>query len=195
VSLTVRSYRRVFRVDRRIFRIPNTNWVLPVPGGVPLSALGYFAGAFLAMFFLGRVPLVGAAVGALSPPLRFVIVPLAVAMLLSRAAPDGRGAHRYVAAWLGLRLRSRRRSLGRVVALEGEPVAWQAELPLRGDGSEPDLRRARISGPARLRFAEPIAVRPGRRRRAVARPASAEEGRPATTLVRLAEGETLEVRP
>lgn len=194
MSLTVRSYRRVFRVDRRIFRIPNTNFVLPVPGGVPLSSLGYFAGAVLAMALAGRVPVLGALVGMLSPPLRWVIVPLAVTVLLSRAAPDGRAAHRYMATWLALRLRARRRFLGRVVALEGEPVPWHADLPLRASGAGRELRRARISGPARIRFGEPVEVLTGRRGRARVRAARGGEGA-VTRALRLAEGESVEVRP
>jgi hypothetical protein len=42
-SLTIRSYRRVFEVDRRIYRVDR--WALPVPGGVPLRGMGYFAAA------------------------------------------------------------------------------------------------------------------------------------------------------
>ena len=60
--------------------------------------------------------------GVLSPPLRYVVVPLAVAVLGTQAAPDGRAAHRFALDWLRLRLRARRRSAGRVVPLEGEPV-------------------------------------------------------------------------
>ena len=38
--MVIRSYRRVFEVDRRIYRVDR--WALPVPGGVPLRAVGYF---------------------------------------------------------------------------------------------------------------------------------------------------------
>src|SRR5215213_11221217 len=79
--LMIRSYRRVFEVDRRIYRIDR--WALPVPGGVPLRAVGYFATTVLLMLLLGGL------VAFLSPPLRFVVVPLAVAILGTQAAPDG----------------------------------------------------------------------------------------------------------
>ena len=47
----IRSYRRVFEVDRRIYRVDR--WALPVPGGVPLRAVGYFAATVLAVVILG----------------------------------------------------------------------------------------------------------------------------------------------
>ena len=50
----IRSYRRVFEVDRRIYRIDR--WALPVPGGVPLRAVGYFVAALLAMIVAGSLP-------------------------------------------------------------------------------------------------------------------------------------------
>ena len=43
--VVIRSYRRVFEVDRRIYRVDR--WALPVPGGVPLRAVGYFAATVL----------------------------------------------------------------------------------------------------------------------------------------------------
>ena len=94
-----------------------------VPGGVPLRGVGYFALALGLMVLLGRVPGAGEAVGVLSAPLRYVIVPLAIAVLASQAAPDGRVAHRFAADWLGCGWRPaplrgppcpRRRCAGRV---------------------------------------------------------------------------------
>src|SRR5215218_11328408 len=112
--MVIRSYRRVFEVDRRIYRVDR--WALPVPGGVPLRALGYFAATALLMVLLGEL------VSFLTPPLRFVVVPLAVAVLGTQAAPDGRAAHRFAWDWLCFRVGAHRRSAGRVVALEGELV-------------------------------------------------------------------------
>src|SRR3954454_6459349 len=121
----IRSYRRVFEVDRRIYRVDR--WSLPVPGGVPLRAVGYFTATVLLMVLLGGL------VAFLSPPLRFVVVPLAVAVFGTQVAPDGRSAHRFAWDWLGFRLRARRRSAGRVVGLEDEPVHWHGELAVRWD--------------------------------------------------------------
>ena len=91
--MVIRSYRRVFEVDRRIYRVDR--WALPVPGGVPLRAVGYFAATLLLVIVTGALPGVGALIADVSAPLRFVIAPLAVAVLATQAAPDGRAAHRF----------------------------------------------------------------------------------------------------
>src|SRR3954466_9316037 len=95
----IRSYRRVFEVDRRIYRVDR--WALPVPGGVPLRAVGYFLGALLVVLALGRLP----GFADISAPIRFVVLPLGVAVLGTQAAPDGRVAHRFALDWLRLRWR------------------------------------------------------------------------------------------
>src|SRR3954451_1186454 len=100
--VVIRSYRRVFEVDRRIYRVDR--WALPGPGGVPLRAVGYFTATVLLMVVLGGL------VAFLSPPLRFVVVPLGVAVFGTQVAPDGRTAHRFAWDWLGLRVRARRGS-------------------------------------------------------------------------------------
>src|SRR4051794_19240483 len=83
--MVIRSYRRVFEVERRIYRVDR--WALPVPGGVPLRAVGYFVAALLAVIVAGSLPGIGALVARVSAPLRFVVAPLAVAVLGSQAAP------------------------------------------------------------------------------------------------------------
>src|SRR3954453_7364530 len=113
--LIVRSYRRVFRVDRRIYRVDR--WALPVPGGVPLRGAVYFIAALLLVLAASAFPMIGALMHELSPPLRFVVLPLAAAMLGTQAAPDGRVAHRFARDCLAFRLRARRRCTGRPVSL------------------------------------------------------------------------------
>ena len=112
-SLIVRSYRRVFEVDRRIYRVDR--WVLPVPGGVPLRGVAYFVAALLAAVLAARLPIIGGVVGELAAPLRYVVLPFGVALLGTQVAPDGRLAHRFAWDWLCWRVRSRRRSAGRTV--------------------------------------------------------------------------------
>src|SRR5512132_1486019 len=152
--MVIRSYRRVFEVDRRIYRVDR--WALPVPGGVPLRAVGYFVAALLAVIVAGALPAVGELVAGVSAPLRFVVAPLAVAVLGTQAAPDGRTAHRFAWDWLRLRVRARRRCGGRMVPLEGEPVAWHGELALGRDADSAQLRRGRVHGPVRLTFNVPV---------------------------------------
>jgi hypothetical protein len=187
--LIIRSYRRVFQLDRRLYRVDR--WALPVPGGVPLRALGYFTATLLAVVVLGGLPGVGELVGFLSPPLRYVVLPLAVAVLGTQAAPDGRAAHRFAWDWLRLRIRARRRCSGRVVALEGEPVLWHGEVAVRWDGEGAQLRPGRVCGPARVTFTVPVGL-DGRGSRLQARPAA---NQPAGQSVVLCGGTVLEVRP
>src|SRR4051812_43443450 len=185
----IRSYRRVFEVDRRIYRVDR--WALPVPGGVPLRAVGYFAAALLAMIAAGALPGLGDVIASISAPIRFVVLPLAVAVLGSQAAPDGGAAHRFAWEWLRLRLRARRRCAGRAVPLEGEPVAWDGELALRWDGDGAQLRRGRVRGPARVTFNAPtkLSDRGGRL------VASAGTEGPAPQTIVLCAHEGMEVRP
>jgi len=183
--LVIRSYRRVFEVDRRIYRVDR--WALPVPGGVPLRAVGYFAASVLLVIFLGALPATGELVGAISAPLRFVVIPLAVAVLGTQAAPDGRAAHRFAAEWVRFRLRSRRHCGARRVPLEGEAVAWHGDLGVCWDEYGSRLARGRVTGPARITFNVPVELHG-----LVARPAA--DG-PRGDAVVLGAGERLEVRP
>lgn len=187
--LIVRSYARVFAVDRRIYRVDR--WPVPVPGGIPLRAVVYFVVTLVALLLASRLPVLGALVNELTPPFRFVIVPLGVAMLGTQATPDGRSAHRFAWAWLRLRLRARRRSAGRMVPLDGEPVPWHAALPTAWDQYAPKLTGARISGPARVTFSVPVRIAAGRRGRLRARPRRDGHGQ---DVVALDHGEVLEVR-
>lgn len=183
--LLIRSYRRVFEVDRRIYRIDR--WALPVPGGIPLRAVGYFAATLLLLILLSALPATGDLVGTISAPLRFVVIPLAVAVLGSQAAPDGRAAHRFAIDWVGLKLRARRRSAARVLPLEDEPVLWHGDLGVTWDQHGTRIARARVTGPARVTFNVPIRMR-GFNVRPVA------DG-PRGDAVVLLGGERLEVRP
>lgn len=187
--LIVRSYARVFAVDRRIYRVDR--WPVPVPGGVPLRAVVYFVGTLVALLVAARLPVVGALVNELTPPFRFVIVPLGVAMLGTQATPDGRSAHRFAGAWLGTRLRARRQSAGRLVPLDGEAVPWHAALPTCWDQYAPTLSRARIAGPAKVTFSVPVRTAAGRRGRLRARSRRDGHGQ---DVVALEHGEVLEVR-
>jgi hypothetical protein len=143
------------------------------------------------MILADSLPGLGELISGISPPIRFVVIPLAVAVFGTQAAPDGRAAHRFGWDWLRFRLRARRRSSGRVVALEGEPVHWDGELALRADGEGPELRHGRVLGPARITFNVPIRLS-DRGGRLVARPAA--EGERGDAVV-LCPGARLELRP
>jgi hypothetical protein len=187
--MVIRSYRRVFEVDRRIYRVDR--WALPVPGGVPLRAVGYFVATLVLVIVMGSLPATSELVGALSEPIRFVVVPLAVAVLATQAAPDGRSAHRFASDWLRLRLRARRRCAGRIVALENEPLAWDGELAVRFDGADTRIHRGRVTGPARATFAVPVRLADHTGRLVAHATPEGERGQAVVLCAR----ETMEVRP
>jgi hypothetical protein len=99
--LPIHSFRVVFELERRIHKIDR--WRLPVPYGVPLRGLAYWAVALVATIGFTRLPLVGSAVEVLPAPVRFVVLPVGVAYLLARVEVDGRPAHRAIVAWACLR--------------------------------------------------------------------------------------------
>ena len=148
--MIVRSYRRVFEVDRRIYRVDR--WALPVPGGVPLRGGRLLRRSRSAVLVLGALPGIGELVGRLSPPLRYVVVPLAVAVLGTQAAPDGRGAP--------LRGRLAAAAAARPAALGGPRGAargragrvGRARWRRCGTSTRPELASRRVRGPARVTF-------------------------------------------
>ena len=100
--LEIRSFRVVFALERRLFRIDR--WRLPLPYGVPVRGIGYAAGALMAVLVAGALPGSGAMVAAVPAPVRLVLGPIGVAALLARVRVDGRPAHRCAVAWARHRL-------------------------------------------------------------------------------------------
>jgi hypothetical protein len=163
-------------------------------------AVGGRAGALAAgaLAFVG-VPVLGFWLRLLEWPLRYLVLPALVATLATQAAPDGRRADRFAWSWLALRLAPRRRSLGRALPLAGRRQRPEASLWVAPDERSPRLRRARLRGPARVRFAMQVAVRHRRwpRRRTWVRPLGGpQRGRCATVdSLELAPGGLAELRP
>src|SRR6476646_3477585 len=90
-SLTLRSYRLAFEVERRLHRIDRFR--IPVPYGIPLRGLAYAAGALIAVLWCREIPLIGQAVSMVPWPARFLVAPAAAAVALCRLDYDGRPAH------------------------------------------------------------------------------------------------------
>ena len=115
------------------------------------------------------------------------MLPLAVAVLGTQAAPDGRTAHRFAADWLRFRVCALGGArAGRVVALEGEPVRWDGELAVRWDA---DARRAASRARARA------GARDVQRADRAARPQARARATATGDAVVLCPGAVLEVRP
>src|SRR3954453_1204469 len=90
--ITVRSFRVVFDLERRIHKIDR--YRIPLPYGLPIRSIGYFAATVAALSIRARLPLVGVPLQALPAPLRFAIGPGLLAYALTEKRIDGRPAHR-----------------------------------------------------------------------------------------------------
>jgi hypothetical protein len=156
----VRSYRIVFRRRWRIFRIQG--WRIPLPGGLELRALGYWLACLAAIALLGRLPLLGIAVGALPASLRLLALPLAGAWALSRWEVDGRSPHRALLGELGWRLRPRELAGLRRCQPEGTLLASPEPLVIAADLRGARYPRGRLDGPAMVLLRYPVRVAVGR---------------------------------
>jgi hypothetical protein len=165
-GITIRSFRVVFELERRIHKIDR--WRIPVPYGVPLRGIAYWAAALLATIAVGRLPLFGELAGVLPAPVRFVIVPVAVAYALARLQVDGRPAHTALAAWARFGLSPRRVAGLRAVPRAGTVIRL-GDVWVLPDERGARYRPAVIEGPATvlLRYPSRRWVRVRRRRPAL----------------------------
>jgi hypothetical protein len=151
-TVQIRSFRNCFKLERRIHKIDR--WRVPLPFGVPLRSIGYALGAMLTMVILGRVPVLGIAIGSMNPVLRFGVLPIASAYALTCWEIDGRPAHALLRSWTAMRLRPTR-----VVAWRGAPAPGPvtlASVTLAPDDRSARLRPAVIDGPARVLIRYPF---------------------------------------
>jgi hypothetical protein len=145
-NIAIRSFRVVFKLERRIHKIDR--WRIPLPFGVPLRGVGYAAALLVAALIGGRIPIVGDLLHAMPAPLRFAVLPVGGAYLLNQWELDGRPAHATALAWLRLRIAPRRLAAFRPAAHEG--VVRLAELAIVPDERCARLRRAIVHGPAEV---------------------------------------------
>jgi len=219
-----RPDRRIYQIDGRRLPVPGgvpLEWLAwafgALVGILALSErsilLAGVAGALGALLGAGSRGWLGAVLGGgagflgalaagvllewLDWPLRLVIAPAMLATFAGQVSPDGRPAHRYLASWVGVRLRAARRSLDRPLPADGETVLWAPRVWVAPDHHSPVLQRGRVRGPARLVFGRPVVVIP-RRGRDIVRPAVGHRIRPGERLVEVIEltpEQVVEVRP
>lgn len=148
MAVEIRSYRSVFDLERRIYRIDRLRLN---PGGVPVRGAVYFLVLLLATLAAGAVPLVGVGVRVLPWYLRELAVPLGLAALLTVIRVEGRPFH--LAALALVRYASGPRQLvglharGRTASPAPGRRWHPPELLLLPDGSDARLRRLRYTGP------------------------------------------------
>jgi hypothetical protein len=143
----IRSYRSVFELERRIYRIDR---VRLNPGGVPVRGVLYGLAIMLALALAARVPLLGEVPRALPWYVRELVLPVLAAGLLALIGVDGRAFHLAAAALLRYALGPRHLSGLRPCAAPGG--RWRPEdLLLLPDGSDARVRRLRYTGPGAVR--------------------------------------------
>ncbi len=141
--IEIRSYRRVFDLERRLYSIDS---VRLNPGGVPVRGVVYFLASVLASLTVARAPASGAILREVPWYLRDIALPTGAATILSVVRIEGRVFH--LAAWAVLRylLGPRRLAAWRRCGAPGG--RWRPyEVVLIPDGSDARMRRMRFTGP------------------------------------------------
>lgn len=141
--MDVRSYRAVFDLERRVYRIDT---VRLNPAGIPLRGILYAGVLVVATFVADRLPPVHLALAPLPWYVRYLGMPIAAGALATVARIEGRPFHLAVRAILAQRLAATHtRGLVRVPAPNAR---WRSgPVVLIPDGSDGRLRRFRYRGP------------------------------------------------
>jgi hypothetical protein len=143
----IRSYRSVFELERRIYRVDR---VRLNPGGIPVRGVIYGLAIVLALVLAARLPVVGDGVSALPWYARELVLPALGAGLLTLIRVEGRAFHLAAAALMRHALGPRHLSGLRSCAAPGG--RWFPEdLLVLPDGSDARLRRLRYTGPGAVR--------------------------------------------
>lgn len=142
----IRSYRRVFDLERRIYSVDRLRLN---PGGVPVRGLVYFVAIVAAVAIAARLPLSGPIAHRIPWFLRDIALPVAAATVLGAIRIEGRvfhlAAQALVRYWVGPRRLQgiqRCRTVGK---------RWcPGEILMLPDGSDARLRRLLYRGPGAL---------------------------------------------
>ena len=149
--MEIRSYRRVFELERRIYRVDRLRLN---PGGVPVRGVVYFLVLLATALIAGCLPVVGLVPRALPWYVRDLALPGASAAALAVIRVEGRPFHLAAHAllryrWGPRRLASLRRCRARFGSLPG--ARWHpGSMTMLPDGSDGRLRRLRYRGPGAL---------------------------------------------
>jgi len=144
--MEIRSYRKVFDLERRIYRIDRLRLN---PGGVPVRGVVYFLAILLAALLARRLPLLE--IVAKLPPwyLGDLAIPAASAALLTMIRVEGRPFHLAALALARYRTGPLRLAGARPTGPVGR---WcPDEIVLLPDGSDGRLRRLRYTVPGAVR--------------------------------------------
>jgi hypothetical protein len=145
--IEVRSYRRVFDLERRIYSVDEMRLN---PGGVPVRGVVYFLAIVLAGLVVADLPLLGVLATKLPWYLRDIALPGVGATVLSAIRLEGRSfhlaAHALVRYWVGPRRLASARRCAAVGATRGR-ARCLCRSSTSGAGPQGSGDRARRHGP------------------------------------------------
>jgi hypothetical protein len=142
----VRSYRSVFALERRIYRIDRLRLN---PTGVPVRGVAWAAVLLVAAQVAQALPGVGTLAAVAPWPLRDLVAPIALGAALTVLRLDGRHAHHALVA--ALRFAASARHLSGFAPCAAIGTIWRpGPLVTLPDGSDGRLRALRYRGPGRL---------------------------------------------
>ena len=197
-GVEIRSFRSVFDLERRIYRIDRLRLN---PGGVPVRGVLYFLLVLALAQTISRLPLLGALAGALPWYLLDLALPAGSAVLLTLIRIEGRSAHLAALALarhgldrrMPAGLHARRRAAGARQANAPGARWWPGDLLVLPDGSDGRLRRLRYTGPgAALVTVAHERARPGPLRARLGTALTVRERSPRQAL---SEGEVIALAP
>jgi hypothetical protein len=146
--LEIRSYRSVFDLERRIYRVDRLRLN---PTGVPVRGVVYFLALVACCLLAGRLPLLGALVRAVPWYALDLGLPAGLAALFCLISIEGRPFHLAALALLRHALAPRELS-GLRPRRDADRRLLPGELVLLVDGSDARVRRLRYSGPGAVRI-------------------------------------------
>jgi hypothetical protein len=141
--LEIRSFRTVFDLERRIYRIDRLRLH---PGGIPLRGVVYFAALALAAVIASGLPVVGWVLSAAPWYVRDVAVPGASSAVLAMVRVEGRPFHLAARALLRHAVGARHLSHLRPAQAPGT-LWWPQDLLILPDGSDSRHRQMAFRGP------------------------------------------------
>jgi len=191
-DLEVRSFRSVFALERRIYRIDTLRLN---PSGIPLRGIGYAATLVVAALIAGAIPPTAWLDALLPWYVRDIGVPLAGAVLLGAIRLDGRPFHSAAASLVAYAAGPR--TMSAFTAHRDRRGRWRPpSVLLLPDGSDARFRKLRYRGPGAVLVTHPH-VRSERhalsRADVTLRPLPTATGKP--QVIELAERGLLDVRP
>ncbi len=141
--MEIRSYRRVFDLERRIYRVDRMRLN---PGGIPVRGVVYFLAILAGALLARRLPVMAYPASALPWYLSDLALPMVSAAVFTLIRVEGRPFHTAAYALLRYRIECRKSSQRRARTAHVE--RWQPEeIVLLPDGSDARLRRMRYTGP------------------------------------------------